>query len=156
MTWPHVPEIVIPALVTQGSGQPIPCRAEIDTGASRTLAGGYLGEALLLGHQQQYRGIPVPVPFSAADGRPFVGFPVSATVQVPVGQPVRFVAGDPMPTSLTAVNTSVYVGMSISLDGGGYKYVHWDECDMLVGRDLISMFRLTVEGGMTTLETVAP
>ena len=57
-----------------------------------------------------------------------------------------------MPAPLAAVDTPVYVGMSISLDGSGYSYVHWDECDMLVGRDLISIFRLTIAHGLTTLE----
>lgn len=150
-----VPPIIIPAQVSTVTLPSAPCRAEIDTGASLTLAGGDLGRDLLRHHVQQHNSLPVPVPFSAADGRPFVGFPVKATVQIPVDEPIRFIAGYLMPLDLAGVDLLIHVGVSISAAGTA-TLIRWDDCDLLIGRDLISRFKMTIVNGITTFTKFNP
>lgn len=125
---------------------PTPCRAQVDTGSTLTLAGGELAEDLLADHWSRYQYFPPPISIRTADNNSFLAFPIDSAVQVPVYQAAEFIEGAPLFNPFD-LNITIYAGIK---QGGGV--IGWDDCDMLIGMDLLSLFRVTIVSGTTQFD----
>lgn len=139
----YVPVFVAPERPDVGL---VPCRAQIDTGASFTMAGGELAENLLEDHWNRFQSLPPPRFIYTADNNPILAFPIDSLLQVPVHHAVMFEEGAVV-EHLYDVRIPVYVGAA--QDG---QIVGWSDCDMLVGMDLLSRFCVTIVDGTTRLD----
>ena len=90
--------------------------------------------------------------FAAADGRSFAGFPINSIVKIPVHEPVVFIPGYPMPPDLIEVVMPVYVGWPLEAQ----RVVAWPDCDLLLGRDLLSRFEITLVNGTARFDRFRP
>lgn len=129
----------------------VPCRAQIDTGSTLTIAGGNLAEALLSDYWSRFQALPPPQTVYTADNNPIPIFPIDSVLQVPINQYARFGEGDGPASDyeLHTVNIPIYAGIK---DDGGC--VGWEDCDMLIGMDLLTRFCVTIILGMTKLELI--
>lgn len=128
-------------------------KAHIDTGSPVTIAGSRLARHLL---EQHIRHLGRPPPYErlrSATGHPLTVAPVDALVRVPLSMPMSAESAPPSRSAAShAIDMRVYAGIeaeSETDDAGGriITLKNWGDCDALVGMDLLSQFKLTMEHG---------
>ena len=136
-------------------------RAHIDTGSPVTIAGSGLAHDLLehhiklTGRPRQYER------FSSATGHPLTVAPVEALVRVPLAVPLSAASQPPRGSASPAVGMRVAAGIEDESqpDDAGNRTItlkNWGDCDVLVGMDLLSQFRLTIEHGTVAFDLPQP
>lgn len=128
-------------------------KAHIDTGSPVTIAGSRLARRLL---EQHVRHMGRPPPYErllSATGHPLTVAPVDAVVRAALSMPMSAQSEPPpRPAASHAIDMRVCAGIeaeSATDEAGGRAITlkNWGDCDVLVGMDLLSQFKLTIEHG---------
>lgn len=123
----------------QTPAPPTQWRAQIDTGSTLTMAGGELARSLLHGHLRHHPTLPTPLPTYTADNNLVMAFPIDSVLQVIVRRLVAYDHPSSTPDRWHSMNVPVYATVTRDL-----KIVGWDDCDMLIGMDVLSRFQVTI------------
>lgn len=132
-------------------------KAHIDTGSPVTIAGSRLARGLLEQHIKQVGRPPRYERFNSATGHPLTVAPVDALVRVPLSVPLSATS------EAVRSNASHSIGMRIAAgiedesepDEAGNRTItlkDWGDCDVLLGMDFLSQFKLTIEQGTITFD----
>ena len=132
-------------------------KAHIDTGSPVTIAGGRLAHDLLTQHIKQTGRPPQYERFNSATDHPLTVAPVDALVRVPLSVPLSATSEVARADASYAIDMRVAAGIEDESepDEAGNRTItlkNWGDCDVLVGMDLLSHLKLTIEHGTITFD----
>ena len=140
-------------------------KGHIDTGSPLTIAGGRLAHGLLGQHIRNEKRPPTYERIYSATNHFLTVAPIDSIVKVPLSVPVSDETPDPTSVPLSAdVRMLVYAAIESEEEAGQQRAINlkdWGTFDVLVGMDLLSQFKLTIDGGAvqfdppTVVESVA-
>lgn len=127
-------------------------KAHIDTGSPVTIAGGRLARDLLRQHVKTVGHPPQYERYNSATDHPLTVAPVDALVRVPRGVPLSATTQASRSDASHAIAMRVAAGIEeeSAADEAGNRTItlkNWGDFDVLVGMDLLSQFKLTIEHG---------
>lgn len=134
-------------------------RGHIDTGSALTIAGGKLAHDLLYRHIKETGHHPQYERLISATNHLLTVAPVDALVRVPLSMPLT----DPSSADADTLRDNASPTVSIRVAAGieqetehSITLKDWGGFDVLVGMDLLSQFRLTIEHGTIQFDPLAP
>ena len=89
------------------------------------------------------------MPTYTADNNLVMAFPIDSVLQVIVGRLVAYDRPSSTPDRWHSMNVPVYATVTRDL-----KIVGWDDCDMLIGMDVLSRFQVTIVASATRFDPV--
>ena len=132
-------------------------KAHIDTGSPVTIAGSRLAHDLLKQHIKQMGHPPQYERFNSATDHPLTVAPVDALVRVPLSVPLSATSEAARGDASHAIDMRVAAGIEDESepDEAGNRTIklkNWGDFDVLLGMDLLSQFKLTIEHGTITFD----